>query len=576
MEYQIVHSVTGRCRFRIPQLAQHVEFADRLSELVNSLEFVTGVRVNPKAASLVVNYEKNTIAVVQASVASCIQKAGNTAIAHRSTNSTVTALSKETEPSINHWQDLGFPVLSVGVALFAAPLELPAIVVITAIAGAALPWFSRAAESLSHHHQPNIDLLDSAWIALQTAQGQYIAPALKTCLVEARRSLRGSTLDQQQQRVSEQLAWLVQLVQAERDGRTLNIVAKDLVSGDRVKVKVGEMIPVDGWVLEGTGLIDESTLNREGNSVVCLPGQAVYAGTIVLAGELKVLAERTGMETRSSLVAQIIQTQPVHDTQIGSHQAELVKTAIVPTLLFGSTVFAFTGNLSAAISAFQLDFGSGIPISVHTTLLSALTYAARHGIYIRSAGVLELLAQLDAVVFNQDFPDLPSSDAINTVLLSLHHQGIVVYDGSSLNSSTPVDCATYLVKGLQHQGKTVATVGVAEILPADITIAFRQQALQYDADIVIESWQELIYAIRIAKRAMDLVHQNTALILLPNLLMQIGGGMFLGVNPVWNVMVNNGSAFFAEFVNGTCPFETDDTVEASVKLSGAKRISCDG
>ncbi|MCY7286461.1 MAG: hypothetical protein LH679_24205 [Cyanobacteria bacterium CAN_BIN43] len=567
MDYQIVHSIAGRFRFRIPQLTWDVKFASQLSELVDSLEFVTSVRINPNAASLVVNYELTATAAVQTSVASCIQKASNTTIAHLSTSSLTTTSTEEIDLEVNHWQDLGLPILCVGVALLAAPLELPAIVVVTAIAGAALPWFSRAADSLTHHHHPNIDLLDSAWITLQAAQGQYIAPALKTCLVEMRRSLRGSLADVGQQQATEQLAWLAQSVWVERGGRAWNIAAKDLRSGDRVKVKSGETIPVDGWILDGTGLIDEQYLNPGSIPVVCLPGQAVYAATIVLSGELEILAEQTGMKTRSGLVAHIMQTTPVHDTQIGIYQAEVVKAAIVPTLLFGGTLFAFTGNLGAAISAFQLDFGSGIPISVQTTLLSALTYAARHGIYIRSARILELLAQLDAVVFEQTHSEQSLFEEANRTLLSLHHQDIAVYDVSL--SSLPLACdRVHLICGLQHQGKTVAMVGVTEPLKADIMIAFTdQQELQYEADIVIEDWQALVHAIAIAKRAMDLVYQNTALILLPNVLMQIGGGIFLGVNPVWNVMVNNSSAFMAEFVNGVRPFDLDSTLELPARQS---------
>lgn len=573
MDYQIVHSIAGRFRFRIPQLTWDAKFASQLSELVDSLEFVTSVRVNPHAASLVVNYELTATAVVQTSVASCIQKASNPPIAPVFPSSVITGSTEEIDPEVNHWQDLGLPILCVGVALLAAPLELPALVVVSAIAGAALPWFSRAAESLTHHHQPNIDLLDSAWITLQAAQGQYIAPALKTCLVEVRRSLRGTLADVGQQQATEQLAWLTQSVRVERSGREWNIAAKDLRSGDRVKVKSGETIPVDGWILNGTGLIDEQYLNPGSIPVVCLPGQAVYAATIVLSGELEILAEQTGMKTRSGLVAHIMQTTPVHDTQIGIYQAEVVKAAIVPTLLFGGTLFAFTGNLGAAISAFQLDFGSGIPISVHTTLLSALTYAARHGIYIRSARILELLAQLDVVVFEQTHSEQSLFEEANRTLLSLYHQDIAVYDVSL--SSLPLACdrVIHFIRGLQHQGKTVAMVGVTEVgvtepLKADIMIAFtHQQGLQYEADIVIEDWQALVHAIAIAKRAMDLVYQNTALILLPNVLMQIGGGIFLGVNPVWNVMVNNSSAFMAEFVNGVRPFDLDSPLKLSARQS---------
>ncbi len=88
-----------------------------------------------------------------------------------------------------------------------------------------------------------------------------------------------------------------------------------------------------------------------------------------------------------------------------------------------------------------------------------------------------------------------------------------------------------------------------------VSLALRGNVCTETADVVLLDQQlhGLIYAIAIAKRAMEVVYQNTATIVVPNLMMQIGGGMFLGVNPVWNVIVNNGSAFIAEFLNGSRP-----------------------
>ncbi len=582
MDYQIVHSITGRFRFRVPKLARDGEFAAQLSGLVESLEFVTAVRINPVAASLVVNYQLEAMATaVQHSVAVCIQKAQGTAITAILTDGSTAEPSIEVDPEVNHWRDLGMPALSLSVALLAVPLELPAIVVGTAIAGAALPWLARATDSLVNRHQPNIDLLDSAWMMLQVAQGQYVAPALKTCLVESRRSLRGTMADHREQQAIAGLAWLEQTIAVERAGQLMSLAAQDLHCGDRVTVRAGELIPVDGWIVAGAGSIDESCLTASSVPVPRTPTQAVYAATIVVAGELEILAERTGLTTRSARVAHLVQANPVHDTQIGIHQAELVKAAIVPTLLLGSTVFAFTGNLGAAISPFQFDFGSGIPISVHTTLLSALTYAARQGIYIRSARILELLCQLDAVVFAPSAV-LPSN--VDVTVAALHNQGIMVY-GVIANQTleadrdwaeTAPDRIVYLISGLQHQGKIVATIG-AEALKADIVIALANQSAlsSSQADVVIEDWQALMPAITIAKQAMDLVYQNTALIVAPNLLMQIGGGMMLGVNPIWNVFVNNSSAFAAEFVNGIRPFEPKVIVDRPVPPSRLSLPSCE-
>ncbi len=100
---------------------------------------------------------------------------------------------------------------------------------------------------------------------------------------------------------------------------------------------------------------------------------------------------------------------------------------------------------------------------------------------------------------------------------------------------------------------------------ANVAIAFDNPTSTADVILMHEDLQGVIEAIAIAKRAMQVVYENTAIIVLPNLLIQIGGGMILGVNPVINVITNNSSAMIAEFVHGTRPL-FDHRTPSPVKL----------
>lgn len=546
MNYQIVHNIAGRLRLRIPQLAHDAGFASRLGGFFESLAGVTQVRVNPAASSIVIQYQPSIGAIVESAIHTCICKA-------HGVEPDEAPPSIETDPEVNHWQDLGLPVLSLGAALLAAPLELPAIVVGGAIAGAALPWVVRATDSIVNRKQPNIDLLDSLWMGLQTMQGQYAAPALKTVMVETRRALRGTVAEQREKQAKEILEWFDREILVDRDGQHQWIAAKAVQEGDRISVTAGERIPVDGWIVEGTALLDEA-LTEQRSPIVCAEGHAVYASAKVLTGEITVVAQHAGINTRVGKVAELVLSAPVHDTELGVHQAELVTNAIVPTIFFGGAMFALTGSFGAAVSPFQFDFGSGIPISVHTTLLSALTYAARHGIYIRSARTLELLSKVDAIVL--DHAELIDRTELETTIATLEQQGITLYwiHDDSLNEQTcHSDRATHLISGLQHHGRTVAVVGSSGAEQANISIGFEDPTSIADVILMHEDLRGVIEAIAIAKRAMQVVYENTAIIVLPNLLIQIGGGMILGINPVFNVLTNNGSAIIAEFVHGTRP-----------------------
>jgi soluble P-type ATPase len=257
---------------------------------------------------------------------------------------------------------------------------------------------------------------------------------------------------------------------------------------------------------------------------------------------------------------------------------------VLPTLAFGGAVFALTGNIGAAISPYQLDFGSGIPISLSTTVLQALTYAARHGIYIRSGRALELLAEVDTIVFEPIDALAPDDSECVEAIASLHRQNIHTYLIDSDSDAAILELArrlgippdrthaeasttqtSHLISGLCHQGKTVAFVTSeaeeTKLAHAHVSIVFAHsgELLDETADVVIlnDDIRSIAYAIAIAKRAIESIYQNTATIVLPNLFMQIGGGMILGWHPVSNVIVNNGTAIVAEFLNSPRPlFET--------------------
>lgn len=599
MNYQVVHSITGRCRLRIPRIAWDLEYASKLQWLIESLNFVTDIRINTAASSVIVNYDEQvSSAVAQEQLATCIQQAIKQ---ENILEATVIETELIDRPQVNERQDLGVPFLSLGLALLAAPFELPPLLIGGAIALAALPWFTRATESVVINRHLNIDFLDSFWMACHTLNGQYIAPALKTSLVETRRTLRGLNADSKECQALKLLNSLEHYALVERDGLTRQLPLRELQSGDRVFVYAGDLIPVDGQIIDGTGLIDASSLTNDSVPVTVSKGENVYASCQVIEGKLCILAECTSNNTRIGLIADFLQTTPVFDTQLAVHQEQLVKNAVLPTLCLGATIFALTGIYSAAIAPFQLDFGSGVQISMPTTILAALTYAARNGVYIRSGRVLEALAQIDTVVIDNTAtsttvrPELPSAIAallnqgINAYVLTDDYQQIATplanvlgIAPSHISGSASPEIKLDLLLGLQKQGKTVAFVGNnihdADILPqANISVmcAKGSDLAQLTADVVLldNDLQKLSQAIEVAKQAMEIVYQNTAMIVIPNL-MVVAGGVFFGLNPVVNVITNNSTAAIAEFWNSSRPLFANSasakrTLAASPSISSA-------
>ncbi|MBV9387231.1 MAG: hypothetical protein JOZ78_12480 [Chroococcidiopsidaceae cyanobacterium CP_BM_ER_R8_30] len=188
MSYQVIHSSLGRYRIRVPQVAIDSEYATKIYWLVKSLDFVTGVRINPVASSVIVNYDADVVstAVAQENVINCIQQANSAEIP------VALATIEQEVPQVDAWERLSLPILSLGAALLAGPFELsiPFLLIGGLIASAAVPVFNRAIAGLVDERKFKVDVLDSLWITLQTLQGQYLAAALMINLAQTGATVR--------------------------------------------------------------------------------------------------------------------------------------------------------------------------------------------------------------------------------------------------------------------------------------------------------------------------------------------------------------------------------------------------
>ena len=402
VKYQIVHKNEWLIRLKIPELAKDAEYAHKLQYLVESLSGVINVHINLITSSIAVefDYKASTIEITttQQKLFEMIQQASVIDIA---LVSTAKQKVESNENSI-YWERLGLPALGLALSLSAVlGLPIPGVVMTGVIFAASIPVFIRAYEAIQQEHQLNIDFLDGLAISLHTLQGNYFAPAFMLSLIEGGEVIRDMTSRGSERASLSLLDSLSKYALVERNGQEVQILAKDIVEGDRVIVYPGDQIPVDGYILRGTGLIDQCKLTGESIPVIRHEGDEVFASTLVVDGHLCILVERTGNNTRAGMIVSLMQSAPVHDTRVENYAALVANQAVVPTLLLAGGVGLFSGNLSRAIAMLTLDFGTGIRVSVPTTILSALTYAARNGVFIRSGRAIEILSRIDTVVFDK-------------------------------------------------------------------------------------------------------------------------------------------------------------------------------
>lgn len=399
--YTVVHTLPGRVRFRIPRLMNDADYTRRLEMLVAGDKDITEVRIKRSAGSMAIKYAgAGSDAKMRGYLVSLIQLASS-AIVPIDLSPKSKPETKKEDP--NAWNELKFPVLATSLALLGGPLGLsiPAALVGGAIATATLPVAKRAWDSIRNERRLNIDFLDLSAIVITTLQGHFLTPSLMLCLIGVGDAIRERTARSSERQTLDLLGSLADFVWVERDGEKQEIPIQEVQLGDTVIVYPGEQIPVDGSILRGQATIDEQKLTGEAMPVLKEPGHEVFASTLVREGQIYIVAERVGDETRAGASIKLIQNAPVHDTRIENYAAKIADRAVIPTILLAAVVFGATRNLARAASVLTLDFATGIRVSVPTTVLAALTAAARRGILIRSGRALEQFAQVDTFVFDK-------------------------------------------------------------------------------------------------------------------------------------------------------------------------------
>jgi heavy metal translocating P-type ATPase len=399
MEYSFRHSMPGRVRLSIPALSHNRRLAENLLVWLRSQAGVRCARINFDCASLVLEYDPDKEALLRlllervkgASVAEV--KAFCAAAAAATPQANVSA------PDVSKQSPLALPTLSLVMAFSSNPLlvglNMPLML------WNAIPIARRAWKVWSNETRLNIDVLDTLAITSSVLQGQPLAGCIVTWLIKLGDWIRDLTAAGQKRAISELLEFQTKAAWLLRDGKVESIPATELRAGDLVVVYPGEMIPVDGEIIEGHATIDQKTITGEGLPVSRGRGEAAFAATVIREGQITIRALRVGDATTAGQIVHLVESAPIGDTRMQNHAERFADRLVTPTLALAASTAAVTGDFNRFLSLVIVDYGTGIRVAAPTSVLSSMTHAARAGMIIKSGGHMEKLAEVDTIVFDK-------------------------------------------------------------------------------------------------------------------------------------------------------------------------------
>ena len=179
------------------------------------------------------------------------------------------------------------------------------------------------------------------------------------------------------------------------------VPVSSIKTGDMVRIHMGNVIPFDGTVTEGEGMVNQASLTGESMPVRKSCGSTVYAGTVVEEGEITLeVKETNGSSKFEKIVTMIEESEKLKSSLEG--KAEHLADKLVPYTLAGTALtYLLTRNVTKAVSILMVDFSCALKLAMPISVLSAIREASGHNITVKGGKYLEAMAEAETIVFDK-------------------------------------------------------------------------------------------------------------------------------------------------------------------------------
>lgn len=404
----VQHAVTGRIRYRLPQLHRHADLQKSLAQMLTATAGVKRARINPKCNSVIVRFDPRTLTrqELTRTLETYWQQSESTV--RRADNPMPTRASdlRQSELASTKRRFIGLSALG-GVVfartiVFGLPLAatlLSPLGVITALA--ALPLVKAGLADLRQRRISLESFLGGSIIAA-VAAGEALAALEILWITSAGNLLKAWIAERSRRAIRDILDVTEKETYLLVEGVEVGVAVDQVQPGDTVVLHTGEKIAVDGRVIKGEALVDEASITGMSAPVVKSAGDAVFAGTFVRQGIVYVSAEQVGDRTYLArilcMVENSLETRAPIQSVADRLAQNLIKTGFAVTL----ATLVLTGSLWRAFSVMLvMACPCATILAASTAISAAINAAARRHILIKGGRYLEEVDKVDTICFDK-------------------------------------------------------------------------------------------------------------------------------------------------------------------------------
>ena len=387
MKCTILHESRGRMRVHVCAVRMTLHRADVLEAYLNHQDSVQKATVYERTGDVVLTYTGSRKAAVAL-------LAG-----YRFDNAELDVLvtSQDSRKINQEYQGKMFDLVA---GHFARKLFLPAPIQAAYTLWRSIAFVWKGVRCLLQRRL-EVEVLDALSISASLLRGDFGTAGSVMFLLNLGSLLEEWTRKKSLDDLARSMALNVDKVWVRAEGGEVLLPLTKVHAGDEIVVRSGNMIPLDGAVIEGEAMVNQAALTGESMPVRKSEGATVYAGTVVEEGECVFVAKAEGGANRYDKIVSMIEESEKLKSSTENRALQLADR-LVPWCLAGTVVtYALTRNVTRAISILMVDFSCALKLSMPLAVLSAMRECGNYHITVKGGKYLEALAKADTIVFDK-------------------------------------------------------------------------------------------------------------------------------------------------------------------------------
>lgn len=387
MKCKILHESRGRIRVHLMCNRMTLHDADILEYYMRNIDGVTSVKVYDRTQDAIIIYKTERKNIIRA-LAKFSFKA----------KEAIELVPEHTSRQLH--RDFEDKLIFTTVSHIATKLFLPVPIRTALTLFRSIKYIRKGLKALLSR-KLSVSVLDATAVSVSIIRGDFSTASSVMFMLNLGEILEDWTHKKSVADLASTMSLNVDKVWLKTDTCEVLVPIGDIQAGDKIVVRTGNMIPLDGKVVSGEATVNQSSMTGESLPVVKTVGSYVYAGTVAEEGECVICVDKASGSGKYDRIVRMIEESEKLKS-IAEDKASSLADKLVPYMLGGTILtYLLTRNVTKAMAVLMVDFSCALKLAMPIAVLSAMRESNDYNISVKGGRFLEAVANANTVVFDK-------------------------------------------------------------------------------------------------------------------------------------------------------------------------------